>query len=327
MAKPLCIAILMGGPSPEHEVSLKSGEMVFSNLDRNKYEPIRVVVKKNGEWSISPEEVKKFSHCAFVAMHGTYGEDGTVQAILDFHKIPYTGSDALSSALGMNKFLSLRAFRDGGLLVSPHILISRAEWRVSSDDIMKRIKDYLGFPLVTKPNDQGSSFGITMVKNERKLKSALNEAFGFSKEVLVERFVEGREMTCAVLDHGWPESAFPLLPTEIIPRAGTFFDYASKYQKEGAYEVTPPQNISKSAIEKIRKTALRAHQIIGASGFSRTDMIMDKKENIYVLEINTIPGLTEESLLPKAALVSGIEMQKLLSLVIESAMRKRGMSV
>lgn len=324
MSKPLCIAVLMGGPSLEHEVSLKSGEMVFRHLDRSKYEPVRVVICKNGDWNIPAEEVKKFCDCAFIAMHGTYGEDGTVQGILELNKIPYTGSSALSSALGMNKFLSLRAFQDGGLLIPTSILVHKGEWKVSHDEVVKKIKHLIEFPLVVKPNNQGSSFGVTIVKSERKLKEALDEVFSFSKDVLVEKFIEGREMTCAVLDHGWGESAFPLFPTEIIPRGGTFFDYKAKYEKDGSYEVTPPQNISKSSMEKLRSTALTAHTLVGASGFSRTDMILDKKGDVYILEINTIPGLTEESLLPKAAAVSGIEFQKLLSIVLEAALHRHG---
>lgn len=317
----------MGGPSLEHEVSLKSGEMVFRHLDRSKYEPVRVVIEKNGDWNIPAEEVKKFCDCAFVAMHGTYGEDGTVQGVLELHKIPYTGSNALSSALGMNKFLSLRVFQDGGLLIPPSTLIHKAEWRASHSDVIKKIKSLIELPLVIKPNNQGSSFGVTIVKSEKKLKEALDEVFSFSKDVLVEKFIEGREMTCAVLDHGWGESAFPLSPTEIIPRGGTFFDYKAKYEKEGSYEITPPQNISKPIMEKLRSTALTAHKLVGASGFSRTDMILDKKESVYILEINTIPGLTEESLLPKAASVSGIEFQKLLSIILESALHRHGKGV
>ena len=324
MSKPLCIAVLMGGPSLEYEVSLKSGEMVFRHLDRSKYEPVRVLIQKNGDWNISAEEVKKICDCAFIAMHGTYGEDGTVQGILELHKIPYTGSNALSSALGMNKFLSLRVFQDGGLLTPPSILIHKGEWRASHSDVIQKIKNHIEFPLIVKPNNQGSSFGVTIVKNEKKLKEALDEVFGFSKDVLVEKFIKGREMTCAVLDHGWSESAFSLLPTEIIPRGGTFFDYKAKYEKDGSYEITPPQNISKFTMEKLRSTALTAHTLIGASGFSRTDMMLDKKGNVYILEINTIPGLTEESLLPKAASVSGIEFQKLLSIILGSAIHRHG---
>jgi D-alanine-D-alanine ligase len=322
--KPLCIAVLMGGPSSEHEVSLKSGEMVFTHVDRSKYEPVRVVIQKNGEWTIPPEEIKKFSDCAFIAMHGTYGEDGTVQGILELHKIPYTGSDSLSSALGMNKFLSLQVFREGGLRTAPSLLIHRLEWRTSPTDILKKIKQHIGLPVVVKPNNQGSSFGVSIVKNEKKLEEALRDAFDFSREVITEKFIEGREITCGVLDHGWSESAFPLLPTEIIPRGGTFFDYKAKYEKNGSYEITPPQNIAPQMIEKLRRAALTAHKLIGARGISRTDMILDKKGDIYVLEINTIPGLTEESLIPKAAMVHGIEFPKLLSIIIDSALHKHG---
>lgn len=312
------IAVLSGGPSSEHEVSLKSGEMVKDGLDKERYEPIPVRIFKNGTWELDARDIRKNAAGVFIAMHGTYGEDGTVQSILETHGIPYTGSDSYASALGMNKFLSLRLFRDGGLSVPATILLTQREWRKDFHAIEKRVIQEIGFPLVVKPNNQGSSVGVHIVRKKEELREALAHTLGFYREVLAQEFIEGREFTCGVLDHGWTESAFPLLPTEIVPRASEFFDYKAKYEEGGSMEITPPENLSSHDVKNIRGSALSAHILIGASGFSRTDMIMDKKGTVYVLEINTIPGLTKESLIPKEAAASGMSFAKLLDTIVDS---------
>ncbi|MDO8556878.1 MAG: D-alanine--D-alanine ligase [Candidatus Jorgensenbacteria bacterium] len=319
--KRLKVAVLMGGPSSEHEVSLKSGGKVLSGLDAARYEPFSVTISKTGEWVLPCAELKNKSDVAFVAMHGTYGEDGTVQSMLDDHKIPYTGSGAAVSALAMNKFLSGQLFRRAGFSVPHTFLIPKLTWE--GDEKLKILRaafNYISSPCVVKPNNQGSSLGVRIVKTADELKDALDHAFTFTREALVQRFIPGREFTCGVLDHGWTESAFPLLPTEIIPIASHFFDYNSKYEPGAAEEITParlPQHLTRA----VQQAALGAHRFIGARGFSRTDMIIDKHGEVYVLEINTIPGLTEESLLPKAALASGIQFPKLLAILVSSALR------
>lgn len=324
MEEKVYIAILSGGPSSEHEVSLKSGKMVEEGLNKKHYEPIPVRILKDGTWELDPNSIKKNAACVFVAMHGTYGEDGTVQRILENHSIPYTGSDALASALGMNKFISLRLFRDAGILVPASVLLTQKEWRADHVRVQSRVENALRYPLVIKPNNQGSSVGVYIVRNKTELKEALSSTLGFYREVLAQEFIDGREFTCGVLDYGWSESAFPLLPTEIIPRVSPFFDYRAKYEEEGSYEVTPPEDISSKTMKEIRSLALYAHKIIGASGFSRTDMIMDKKGKLYILEINTIPGLTKESLIPKAANASNIPFDVLLDGIVKAGMRRWG---
>lgn len=323
MAKRLHIAVLSGGPSSEHEVSLKSGARVADALRKRSYEVTDVPVDKKGEWSIAPERVRAFADCAFIALHGTYGEDGTVQGILEAHRIPYTGSDALSSALGMNKFLSLRLFRTGGLRVPDTLIVSANEWRKDGRRIVRDIVGRFPFPLVVKPNRDGSSVGVSIVRSARALPDALAAVFAFSREALAEEFVQGREITCGVLDRGIEGSAFPLLPTEIIPVKGEFFDYRAKYEVGGSLEVTPPEGIGPAALARLRKTALAAHALIRARGFSRTDMILSPSGEIYVLEINTVPGLTDESLLPKAALANGIEFPDLAEMIVSAALAGR----
>jgi len=319
MKKKIHIAVIMGGPSSEHEVSLKSGENILRALDKDAYEPTRVHITKKGVWSIDPKDLKHFIDCAFIALHGSYGEDGTVQGILSDYGIPFTGSGALPSALGMNKFLSLQTFGGAGLNIPETILIHKNEWRYNSEGVEKNIFYRMSLPFVVKPNREGSSVGVFIIRKKKDLEFALGNIFLFSKECLAQEFIEGREMTCGVLDYGWKESAFPLLPTEIIPREEAFFNYEAKYSPGASFEITPPQGLTSQKLKEIRNTALNAHLAIGASGMSRTDMILDSKGDIVVLEINTIPGLTEESLLPKAALISGIQFSKLLDIMISSA--------
>lgn len=318
--KRLKVAVLMGGPSSEHEVSLRSGDKVFNGLNSELYEPFLLAISKTGEWGLSHSELKDRSDIAFIAMHGAYGEDGTVQSILEDRKIPYTGSSAAVSALAMNKFLSGKLFKRVGFSVPQTFLVPKLTWE--SGDKLKILKtafSYISSPCVVKPNNQGSSVGVRIVRNADELKDALDHAFTFSREALIQQFISGREVTCGVLDHGWPRSAFPLPPTEIVPKASHFFDYKSKYETGASDEITPAK-LPASLARAVQDLAVGAHRAMNAKGFSRTDMIIDPRGVVYVLEINTIPGLTGESLLPKAALAAGIVFPKLLDTIISSAL-------
>jgi len=319
--KKIKVAILVGGPSQEHDVSLKSGAQVLEFLDKEIYSPFIVTIGREGEWPISPQKLKSQSDVAFIAMHGTYGEDGQIQSILEEIKLPYTGSNSLTSALAMNKFLLLRLLKHHKFYVPLSFHIHKNDWKNKLHDSFQTMAHYLPLPLVIKPNNQGSSFGITIVKNEKEFKEALQNAFNVSNEVIVQQFIKGREVTCGVLDHGWGRSAYSLLPTEIVPKKSSFFDFDSKYNPEAAYEITPAR-FPAPLLKHIQETALRIHRLINARGFSRTDMIITPKGEIYVLEINTIPGITKNSLLPKAAKESGIEFNMFLHNLINSAFSK-----
>jgi D-alanine-D-alanine ligase len=313
------IYVLMGGPSSEFDVSLKSGEYVCDSLDTDTYEPVGVFVDREGNWDISPEEMRKDAHCAFIAMHGEYGEDGTVQSILRAHNIPHTGASPMESALAMNKFLTLQILSDFGFSIPPTLHIPKGEWNDARDFVLKTSVERIGFPMVIKPNRGGSSIGITIAKTKKEIEAGLDHVFSFTSEALLQELVLGREFTCGVLDHGWGESAFSLLPTEIIHR-GDHFSTTGKYD-EKTLEITPPQKITEDKIKRLQEVALRAHQRVGASGCSRTDMIMDAKGNIVVLEINTVPGFTRESFIPKAAEASGVPFSKLLDIMIAAGVR------
>lgn len=332
-ARKKLIAVLMGGPSAEHEVSLASGKMVLKNLDAKKYSVEPVLIDKRGYWLFKgkktqplsePEAALQLRHkkigLAFLALHGEYGEDGTIQGLLSAAGIPFTGSGSLSSALAMNKSFSLRLLHDRGLAVPDFITVNSLDWHKRPRELISVIINSIGLPAVVKPNARGSSIGVSLVKEigdiEKSLIKAVDFAFGFDRDVMVQRFIAGREITCGVLDIGGKLTA--LQPTEIIPVKGEIFDYRSKYTKNWAHEITPPRNMRKQSVAAIQNTALEVHKILGCSGMSRTDMIAGDDGVLYVLELNTIPGLTENSLLPKAAKASGIPFSKMLDHIIES---------
>lgn len=308
LSKKLRVAVLMGGPSAEHEVSLNTGEMVFSFLDKEKYAPKRIVVSKNGRWPVSFSELKNSFDVAFIAMHGEYGEDGALQKILEKLKIPYTGSDSKTSKIGINKIACHKLFKTNHLL-SPKYTISQS---------LETIKK-LGLPLVIKPIDRGSSVGVSIINNWQSLPTAIKTAERYSKKIMFQEYISGREFTCGVVQI--KNKIVPLAPTEIIPIVSSFFDYKAKYTTGASQEITPP-NLSLSKIKEIQKIALKVHESIGRTGYSRTDLIMDKKGGFYVLEINTLPGLTETSLVPQGAKATNITFPQLLDTIIEAALNK-----
>lgn len=311
------IAVLMGGPSAEHEVSLSSGKTVSKFLDRKKYEVFPVLIDKKGKWDDDPRRLKDLIDLAFIAMHGEYGEDGAVQSVLEEAGLPYTGSDPASSALGMNKVMSERVFRTAGLNPPESLLLQHF-------GDLENLRIDFGWPLVVKPADKGSSVGVSIVRSPEELYPALEQAFAFSHNVMIQEFVKGRELTCGVIDDGLG-NARALPPTEIVPKSAGFFDYEAKYVPGASEEITPP-DLPIDFIQLIQKTALAAHQAIRASGFSRTDMILSPYGKLYILEINTIPGMTPTSLLPQEALACGMSFPEFLDHVVQAAFRKHGLS-
>ncbi len=294
--KKLRIAILMGGPSSEYAVSLKTGKMMADNLNKQKYFVKKFLISRKGEWPISLEKLKIDFDLVLIAMHGEYGEDGEVQKILEKAKIKFTGSGSQASYIGMDKILSARAFRKAGLLVPENT---------------KKI------PLVVKPVDRGSSVGVSIVCKQSELAGSLAKARACSRRIMKQRFIEGREFTCGVLEIS--KKAIALPPTEIIPKKSLFFDFKAKYSVGGSAEITPP-NLAVNKIKQLQKIAFKAHKVIGCRGLSRTDMIMDKSGKFYVLEINTLPGMTATSLLPQQARAVGISFPKLMDIIVVAAL-------
>lgn len=308
--------MLIGGPSAEYAVSLKTGGQILTNLDRSKYQARAIVISRKGVWPVKPAEIKKKFDLAFIAMHGEYGEDGTIQKILDKHRIKYTGSGAKASALGMDKVLSAKVFTKAGLKMPKFSLLKIKKGALAP---MNARQSLFHLPVVVKPTDRGSSAGTMIVKKVQDLLPAVQEAAKFSENIMVQQYIEGREFTCGVIEVKGKLKALP--PTEIVPKLRGFFDYYSKYTSGASREITPPR-IPKKEIHQMQNQALKAHRAIGAKGMSRIDFMQSEDGALYVLEINTIPGMTATSLLPQQAKAAGIEFPKLLDLIISSALKK-----
>jgi len=312
----------MGGPSSEHEVSLATGQSVLDNLDRSKYEPVAITISKNKEWFIGKREIteqKALEGCdvIFNALHGTFGEDGKAQALMEYYGAEYTGSGICGSALAMDKLRSREIFKLAGLKVPNTLKIRRGENYQALLNLF--VSKVTSFPVVVKPCSHGSSVGVQIVKDQAGLGKAIKEAFKLDGKVLVEEFIEGREITCGVLDNFDNQSVGALPITEIVPKKGhKFFDYNAKYKTGHSDEITPAF-LDEEVAKEVQGIAVKAHQLLGCKAYSRTDMII-KNNDIYVLETNTLPGLTSNSLIPKAASVAGLTMTKLLDKIIESSL-------
>src|SRR3989344_3148100 len=303
--KLLKIGVLMGGPSSEHEVSLATGKNIIGNLDSTKYQPVAIKISKKGQWSLGGQIVDmpaalKSVDIVFNALHGTFGEDGRVQALMEYYNTPYTGSGITASALAMDKLRSREIFKLAGFCVPKTLKIKKGENYQARLNLF--ITKITKLPVIVKPCSNGSSVGVRIISNENKLIKAIDETFELDKKVLVEEFIKGREVTCGVLDsiEVKPQSGEILrfnlntdgaLPvTEIIPLKGhKFFDYNAKYKPGHCRKITPAQ-IDEATRGKVQEIAVRIHQLLGCRGYSMTDMIL-KNDNIYVLEINTLPKL------------------------------------
>jgi len=310
MAK-MRLALIAGGKSSEREVSLKSAAQVFDALDQDKYDirrydPLTDLVRLVQE---APE-----IQVALIIMHGRGGEDGTVQGFLDLLEIPYQGSGVLASALAMDKELSKSIYQMVGLKV-PHALAFGRYNPPTPEEIVSA----LGLPVVIKPATEGSSIGITLARDLRELEGGLAAAFQYDSQLLVEEFIQGTEVTGAVLGNS-DLRALPLV--EIIPSTNyTFFDYEAKYLPGASKEICPAI-LPPELTEKAKACALKAHDALGCRGYSRTDMII-RGDNIYILETNTIPGMTATSLFPQAAQAAGISFPALLDELIRLALEKK----
>jgi len=303
------IGVLMGGPSSEREISFKSGKAVFEALKQAGLDVVAIDIKTdNAEENVN--FIKSFDiDCAFLAMHGRFGEDGQIQNILEILKLPFTGSGVQASRLAMDKVLSRQIFADGGLSVPRYKVFEKSSYSSQS-----RSSNHFGFPLVIKPATHGSSIGLSIIDSEKDVGGALDLAFSFDERIIVEEYIGGRELTVGILD----ESALPVI--EIIPKKA-FFDFEAKYQT-GMTEYVVPAQLEDEIAEKTKRAALSAHKLLGCFGCSRVDLILNKDLVPVVLEVNTIPGLTSTSLLPKAARVVGIDFYQLCLKLIQLAYEK-----
>lgn len=317
------IVVVMGGPSKEHEVSLNSGENMLRALDPMKYEATRVVISKSGEWLFGQETqplalaaaLKRLQtmpvDVVLLALHGTFGEDGTLQALLENRHIRYTGSSALASLLAMDKSASNALFESAGLLVPDSRVYEAGE----IVQIPNRVQAALTLPVVVKPLRQGSSVGVSIVKKTSQITKAIKEAFTYDQLIMVQQYIQGREVSCGVLENNGRPYALP--PTELIPVASDFFDYHAKYSVGGADEITPPEMPAETTA-KIQDIAVKAHIALGCRAYSRTDMIVND-DGIHVIEINTLPGMTATSIVPQQAKAAGMAFEELIEYLVISA--------
>jgi D-alanine-D-alanine ligase len=355
-ASKMNIGILYGGRSGEHDVSLCSAASVFSALDRSKYDVTAVGIardgrwyvqekpeiipdknfgkilslKKKGMWLVNHFEQKNKLHLyniknkneaviidvVFPVLHGTFGEDGTLQGLLELAMVPYVGADVTGSAVGMDKDIAKRLLNQAGISVVPSLTVNKQRWQDDSKFIMKNALEKLGLPLFVKPVCTGSSVGVKKVKKKEMLAKAMNFAFQFDTRVMIEQAIDCREIECAVLGNDIP---FASILGEIIPHH-EFYSYEAKYLDPNGAALKIPAEIDKSLAGKIRKTAVEGYMVLGCSSMARVDFFLDKKTNkFYLNEINTLPGFTSISMYPKLWEATGIKYRDLLDKLITLA--------
>ncbi len=294
------IGVLLGGLSSEREVSLRTGEAVIAALRGRGHDVIPIYVDRDVDVALRQEQID----VAFVALHGRLGEDGCVQGLLELLGIPYTGSNVMASALAMHKGKAKEMFRLHNLPTPAYYTL------YSSDDVLAVHGDF-GFPCVVKPIREGSSVGVAICATPDELIAGIERAQCFDDEILVERYIAGKEVSVAILDDR------ALGAVEIAPRDG-FYDYANKYTR-GATDYFVPPRISPERYRGVLAQALRAHNALGCTGATRVDMMVSDSGNEFVLEVNTVPGLTPTSLLPKIADAAGISFGELCELMLAGA--------
>ncbi len=338
----MTVALIFGGRSAEHEISIISARAIHKNLDRKKYRVISIYVTKQGNWKLvsSPQiptvgsgAGRGFSFLPwdgrrvkppikadvyFPVLHGPYGEDGTIQGLLEMADVPYVGAPVLASAIGMDKAIFKHLLSRLGLPVVPYLVLYEEDWRANRKQIEKKIFRELGLPLFVKPANLGSSVGISKVKTRKDLAPAVRLAFRYDHKILVEKAIKGREIECSVLGNERPRAS---LPGEVIPHR-EFYDYADKYL-EGKTEFRVPAELPADLVERFRELAVASFRAIDGCGMARVDFFLEQKTNkIYINEINTIPGFTEISMYPRLWEASGLSFSRLLDRLIQLAIRR-----
>lgn len=308
------IGVLMGGRSAEREVSLRTGEAIYNALINKGFPAEKIIV----DFDIVEQLKNKGIQLAFIALHGRYGEDGTIQGLLEMLDIPYTGSGVLASALAINKIATKKMLILEGLPTPNFTVIEKSHYKEKPiNNIIQHILSRHKLPVVIKAPTQGSTIGTSFVHNEQEIQPALKEAFKYDPWALVEDMVEGIEVTASVLGNDNPV-ALPLI--EIYSVTGVY-DYEAKYTKGMSEHIIPPR-IPHEQQEKIKQMAVKTFKILGCRGLARVDFIVDKKSNPTILEVNTIPGMTETSLFPDAARAAGMEFEDLVEKIVHLALER-----
>jgi D-alanine-D-alanine ligase len=308
------IAVLMGGRSLEREVSLRSGERVVAALTDLGYRPLALDVTSDLVETLRSEKPA----AVYIALHGSFGEDGTVQETLEFLDIPYTGPGVVASTLAWDKALSKRLFAQAGIPTPEWVTFSSGAFKemgaASALDLVPAAIG--GFPVCVKPSKQGSALGLTKVEDAEHLPDALLTALSFGDTAVIERWVDGAELAVSVLDG--PDGPEVLPPVEMVAKSG-IFDFSAMYTR-GETEYYCPARLSEAADAEVRRLALACHALLGCRSLSRADMVVDADGRAYVLEVNTSPGMTETSLLPMAAAAAGIDFQRLVDRLVRAVL-------
>jgi D-alanine-D-alanine ligase len=300
------IGVLMGGLSSERDVSLSSGNAILKALREKGYDAVSVDVGRD-----VAERIRKAGvEVAFNGLHGKFGEDGAIQGLLEFTGIPYTGSGILASAMGMNKIISKTVFKAYGLHVGPFMVVS-----ADDKDSLKAAQDTIGFPLVVKPSSEGSSVGVSVVSTGEELAPAVKLALSYDREVLIEHYISGMEVQVGILG----ERALGAI--EIVPK-DVFYSYKAKYE-QGMSEHFFPARVPEAAYKRTLDAGLAAHRSLGCRGYSRVDFIIDAAGTPYILEVNTLPGMTATSLLPDIARGVGMSFPDLVEEILRLAIEKQ----
>ena len=356
MREKIRVGVIFGGRSGEHEVSLRSAESVINAMDKSKYEVVPIGITEEGRWLVSgnatallPQAVMASnSHrqvaiigdptkqgltrldegelasssepldVIFPVLHGTYGEDGTIQGLLEMAGVPYVGCGVLASATGMDKVAMKQLFANAGLTIIEYEWFFRSTWEENPAAVIKRVGRSLGFPVFVKPANLGSSVGISRAADKQQLRDAINDAARYDRKIVVERAVNGREIEVSILGNEHPTAS---LPGEII--AGhEFYDYEDKYI-DNASRTEVPAKLPNKMIERIQRDAVRAFQAIDGSGLARVDFFVERKTNrVIINEINTMPGFTSISMYPKLWEASGIPYSELIDRLIQLALER-----
>jgi D-alanine-D-alanine ligase len=357
LTRKLRIGVIFGGRSGEHEVSLRSAESVINALDPDKYEVVPIAINKQGRWLKSaeathllpsvviqtadrhvallgdptesgltpvstsmPAEAREQIDVLFPVLHGTYGEDGTIQGLFEMADIPYVGCGVLASSAGMDKVVMKRLFHEAGLPIVEYTHFLRTQWESDPEPIAKRITAEIGYPCFVKPANLGSSVGISKATDRASLDTAVGIAAQFDRKIVVERGVDGRELEVSVLGNDEPQAS---LPGEIVPQTAEFYDYIAKYVDAGGARLVIPADVSKEITLALQNLAIRAFQAVDGSGLGRVDFFIERPSGRILLnEINTMPGFTSISMYPKLWEASGISYTELVDRLIALAIER-----
>ncbi len=319
------IGVLRGGPSSEYDVSLATGGNVLKALREklaDKYVTCDVLIDKKGQWhidgiTVEPKNAVKQFDVAFLALHGAYGEDGKVQQLLESLGTPFTGSDSLGSAVGMNKALTKDSFKNNNIKTPIGRVVKSALITRDAEKVAHELFKKFSMPVVVKPVSAGSSVGVSIAHDIEELVRGLKEAAKHDSQVLVEEYIKGIEATVGVIEGFRGEKLYALPSVEIVPKI-EFFDFAAKY--EGKSEEIVPARFTKDVKDQLSDLARKVHKAVGLRHYSRSDFIVHPKRGIYVLEVNTLPGLTNESLVPKSLRAVGSDTHELVDHLIQLAL-------